>query len=115
MDMIVNWVEGGAPEGNADYLPPKPRMGGGGSEPRAAARKLEDSVTLDSAWTVAGIRPEGPVEVAALLPDGSVRRLLWVRTFRAEWNRTYWLRSPMRLPKGTRLVLSGSAAVVFGK
>jgi hypothetical protein len=46
-------------------------------------------------------------------PDGSVRRLIWIRTFRPEWNRTYWLRSPMRLPKGTRLILTGAGATLI--
>jgi hypothetical protein len=114
MDLIVNWVEGGAPEGNPDYLPPKPNV----KDPRPGSplrdgMKLAQSLTLASPMMLAGIRPEGPLELAVVLPDGSVRRLIWIRTFRPEWNRTYRLRSPMRLPKGTRLVLTGAAATLL--
>jgi hypothetical protein len=51
--------------------------------------------------------------VAAILPDGAVRRLLWVREFRPEWNRTYLLRTPLRLPRGSRILVHGAAAQLF--
>jgi hypothetical protein len=62
--------------------------------------------------TVRAITPSGAVEVAAVLPDGQVERLLWVREFRAEWNRSYVLRRPARLPKGTRLMVYGAAVTL---
>src|SRR5262249_51754070 len=113
MDLIVNWVEGGAPEGDPAFLPPTPKKQMPEPESPASGVELRESKTLTSPVTIAGIGPAGPVEVAAVLPDGEVRRLIWVRTFRPEWNRTYWFRSPQRLPKGSRLVVSGAGATLF--
>ena len=64
--------------------------------------------------TLTGIRPEGPLELSAILPDRSVHHLIWIPVFRRGWNRTYYLRTPLRLPRGTRLVLSGKGAQLMG-
>ena len=37
-------------------------------------------------------------------PDGAVERLIWIRNWRPEWQRTYDFLQPVRLPKGTRIV-----------
>lgn len=114
MDMVVNWVEGGAPEGDAAYLPPPPS-----SDPPLPTGATNTGLEVRSGLTLAGarvlraIRPDGAAEVAALLPDGRVLRLLWVREFRAEWNRTYWLREPVRLPRGTRILVTGAAVRLY--
>src|SRR5215831_4155878 len=113
MDLIVNWVEGGAPEGDPAFLPSTPKKGTTEPEPSGAGVELRESKTLNAPLTIAGIRPFGPTEVAAILPGGEVRRLIWIRHFRPEWNRTYWLRSPQRLPKGSRLIVSGAGATLY--
>jgi len=113
MDLIVHWVEGGAPEGDASYLPARPASVDEKRADPARGAETRGRSSLGSGRTLRGIRPAGAVEVSALLPDGSVRRLLWVRDFRAEWNRIYWLRTPQRLPRGTQLSVSGSAVELF--
>ena len=116
MDLIVNWVEGGAPEGNPDYLPARPPASEPGAEPvPPAGITLSGSKTLETPLRLAGIRPTGVLELAALLPDGAVRRLIWVRNFRPKWNRTYWLRKPLLLPKGSRLILTGASATLLAQ
>ncbi len=109
MDVLVAWVEGGAPEGNAAYLPAGRPSGGAAGRPRAAAPRggmeLRGPVTLDRGVSLTAIQPEGPVEIAALLPDQSVERLIWVRQFHPKWRRAYELREPLRLPRGTRLLV----------
>ena len=113
MDLLVSWVEGGAPEGNPIYLPPAPGFPAVAAEEESGeAREFKGSATLSSPLTLLGVRPEGPLEIVASLPDQSVRRLIWVRNFRAEWNRTYYYREPVKLPKGTRLVVYGAAATL---
>jgi hypothetical protein len=112
MDLIVNWVEGGAPEGDPAYLPSKPRL----DAPRAesgAGVEFRGRSTLSAERTLRGIRPSAAAEVAAVLPGGDVRRLLWVRNFRPEWNRTYWLRTPEKLPRGTSIVITGGPVQLF--
>ncbi len=115
MDLIVAWVEGGAPEGDPEYLPARPPspVPPAGEEGAEVGTEFRGTVTLSAPRLLRGIRPTGASEVGALLPDGSVRRLLWVRRFRPEWNRTYRLRTPLRLPKGTRLVVSGAPVIFY--
>jgi hypothetical protein len=113
IDLIVNWVEGGAPEGDPSYLP----VLSGGSDskldPPLRGEEARGSSTLGVTRMLRGIRPSGAAEVSVLLPDGGVRRLLWVRDFRPEWNRIYWLRLPERLPRGSQLRVSGAPVEVF--
>jgi hypothetical protein len=112
MDLIVNWVEGGAPEGDPVYLPPKPRVD---STPPAAGAGVafRGTSTLNADRTLRGIRPSAAAEVTAVLAGGEVRRLLWVRNFRPEWNRIYWLRTPTRLRRGTSIVITGGPVELF--
>jgi hypothetical protein len=116
MDLLVGWIEGGAPAGDSVYLPPVPRTEG--SVPVPAPRRegiaLRDALTLAAPMTLAAITPSGPVEVVAVLPDLSIRRLLWIQTFRPEWNRTYVLRTALRLPKGTKLKVYGAPVELLG-
>jgi hypothetical protein len=52
-----------------------------------------------------GVPEHGAFEAAAIRPHGSVERLLWIRDFRANWNRVYWLRDPLPLPSGTPIAV----------
>lgn len=113
LDLIVNWVEGGAPEGEPAYLPQLPRVFNGMQPETAQPGDVRGSSTLTSARILRAIRPSGPAEVAALLPGGEVRRLLWIRKFHKQWNRTYWLRTPERLPRGTQLIVTGDPVTIF--
>ncbi len=113
MDLLVNWVEGGAPEGDPVYLPPMPRALDAAVEPAGRGREVRARLTLRAPMTLRSIRPSGAVEVVATLPDGSVKRLLWVREFRAEWNRRYVLRKPLPLPKGTALIIYGAPVEIW--
>jgi hypothetical protein len=108
IDMLVGWVEGGAPEGNPVYLPQPPHLDPPEPEPRGKQIELRDSMTLAGPMKLAGIRPQGPLEVAAILPDGTVDRLIWIRTFHPKWTRTYFFRDLVELPKGSKLLLYSS-------
>ena len=111
IDMIVNWVEGGAPQGNDIYLPPAPHFS---AKANTLPPANEVTVTTGAAFTLAGsaeltgIRPDRlsageSLEVTAYRPDGAVEHLIWLRNWRPEWQRTYYFLHPMRLPKGTRI------------
>jgi hypothetical protein len=119
IDMIVNWVEGGAPKGDDIFLPAAPHFAAGAKE-QPAGRAL--TVTTAAAWTVAettelaGVRPlrvaaGDSFEVTAYEPDGAVAHLIWIRGWRPLWQRTYYFRHPVTLPKSTQVSIdSGKAA-----
>ena len=121
IDMLVNWVEGGAPEGDNIYLPPAPHF----SVPRPAEPDGRELIVTTSAAAMlaapadlSGLRPVQlatgeSLEVTAVEPGGAVHRLIWIRGWRPEWQRTYYLRHPLRLNKGTRIMsYSGKPARV---
>ena len=109
MDVLVGWVEGGAPDGNPIYLPDAPRTEPAKAPAHHGGLELRQSITLDRDLVLTGIQPEGPIEVAASLPDQSVQRLIWVREFHPKWKRAYYFREPVQLPRGTRLLVYCSA------
>jgi len=114
MDLLVSWVEGGAPEGNPIYLPSQAPSKGPVTDPGGYGIKLRESTTLTAPMTLVGIRAEGPMELSAILPDRSVHHLIWIAEFRPQWNRTYVLRTPLKLPRGTRIVLTGKGVELVG-
>ena len=116
IEMLVSWVEGGAPEGDAVYLPPRPAFDGIAKSVVAPKPLLviENTLTLREAVTAIAITPrdmpEGSsMEVTAYEPDGAVEHLIWLRNYREEWTRTYWFRDPVRLPAGTKVVVDAMA------
>jgi hypothetical protein len=126
IDMIVNWVEGGAPKGDDIFLPPAPHFAADGTPPPSGREmKLATTVALklEAPAELSGLRPlrlaaGGSLEVTAYLPDGGVERLIWIRNWRPEWQRTYYFMHPLRLPTGTRVAAySGKpaeAALILG-
>jgi mono/diheme cytochrome c family protein len=120
IDMIVNWVEGGAPKGDDIYLPPAPQFGTAETTPHPAGPELTvttaAALTLSAPAELAGLRPARmapgeSLDVTAYKPDGAVERLIWIRGWRPQWQRTYYFLNPVRLPKGTRIAAySGKAA-----
>jgi len=128
IEMLVSWVEGGAPEGDAIYLPAKPVFDSGPKSVEAPRPLLivesAAPLTLREAVTAIAITPRdmpngSSMEVTAYKPDGSVEHLIWLRNYREEWTRTYWFRDPARLPAGTRVavdaVAPAEAAISLGR
>ena len=113
VEMLVSWVEGGAPEGDAIYLPPaRPFHDVTLAAMPTPTLVFESSkpLTLEHATTAVAITPRdlpdgASMEVTAYEPDGSVEHLIWLRDYRKAWTRTYWFRDPIPLPPGTRIVL----------
>jgi hypothetical protein len=118
IEILVGWVEGGAPEGDAIYLPPKPAFDSNSQSKQAPKPLLiADSTApliLPETITAIAITPRdmpngSSMEVTAYKPDGEVEHLIWLRNYREEWTRTYWFRDPVRLPAGTKVVVDAMA------
>jgi len=107
LELVAEWVEGGAPGGDPKYLPklpefaPKPADASGGIS-------VDKPLALDRELTVAGIRanntPDGASFMAtAKLPDGSIEPLLWIYNYQKRFDHVYWYKESVRLPAGTRV------------
>ena len=107
IQMIVAWVEGGAPKGDEAAVPYKPPVA---AKPlRTVSNKIQTvsrELTLDKPLLLAGVRPEAlgdgrSMFVDAFYPDGRVEHLIWLRNYQNSWTRDYLYRQPLKLPVGT--------------
>ena len=117
--LIVAWVDGGAPRTFVPRATAAPRLPGPPEtplvpdpEPSDASSRAREVVLPcgDRAAPVGqllGLRPllkeHASVRVVATLPDGRQEILGWFRDFDREFAPTYWLRTPIAMPPGTRL------------
>lgn len=99
---IAEWVEGGAPEGDARLVPdmqaPQPQ--------RAPVGRALRAPTVARPVRVLAIRPlasAADAKITASLPDGRVEPLLWLRNYKRAWRRTFVYRSALVFPRGTKL------------
>jgi hypothetical protein len=121
IEMLVLWVEGGAPRGDDIYMPAVPVFPAVAKSAPPALRGIpvQGETTLAQDVTATGIAPRelpagGEMQIVARLPDGTVENLLWLRNSRAEWKRAFYFAQPMVLPKGTLIaVYSGVPAVIL--
>jgi hypothetical protein len=119
IEMLVLWVEGGAPKGDDIYLPRVPLFPAvSRSAPPKRGIAVHGETRLTNAITASGIAPgEMPagasMQIVAKLPDGSVENLLWLRNTRTEWDRAFYFRQPVTLPKGTLIAVHSSVPAVI--
>jgi hypothetical protein len=124
LEIIGEWVEGGAPEGNPIYMPPVPDFDSsrGDPVPRYEDRlKVLGTRRLTRSIEAAGIEltaisPTGVMQVIAVRPSGTIEPLIWVERFNPNYGNTYYFREPLRFPAGTRIEIvprEGSAALLL--
>jgi mono/diheme cytochrome c family protein len=68
------------------------------------------SLTLPRNVQLAGVTPHAHylcknMKVTATLPDGSTKPLIWIKDWDFNWQNAYRYRTPLDLPKGTRIDL----------
>lgn len=110
LEIIAEWVEGGAPEGNPLYLPPQPDFSASEGEKQDQAARLAVSGTKVMRHPVEaiGIEPNlvpaaGVLQVVARRPDGAIEPLIWIAKFNPDYNKTYYFRRPLIFPVGTKI------------
>jgi hypothetical protein len=108
IELIADWVEGGAPEGDRKLLPSVPEF----VEERTARVQpgipVNGALTLKAAITLAGIQPQkvlsgGSVMVTATRPDGSIEPLLWLYNYKPPFAHVYWYKTGLHLEAATRI------------
>ena len=119
IDMLVMWVEGGAPEGELKYLPAPPLPVSGFPEPKfprelrvATTWKASSAVRL-AAVAGSDLRKGGSLEVWISRVDGGVERLLWLKDYQAIFPRQFVLREPVTVRTGDVVHVTAPAKLSF--
>ncbi len=127
LELIVDWEEGGAPEGEEKNLPEKPKIGefpsSDGGPHTAKEIAVSGDYTVRHAFRLDGLLPKtipdkASIQITAELPDGSVEPLLWLLNYKKQFDHPFLLRHPLHLPAGA--VIRGvpedaSVALLSGK
>jgi len=109
LELIVDWEEGGAPEGEPKDLP---KANARPSELQlghpADALVISGDTKLKRMLLLGALRPErvpdgSSFQATAELPDGSVYPLIWLNNYNMKFNHPFLLRTPLKLPAGTLL------------
>jgi hypothetical protein len=107
IELVADWVEGGAPEGEPKDLPepPKPtlpahQMSASVGVAVSADYKLMRPLKLAGIWP-RKVKPNASFQMTAELPDGSIQPLLWLQPFKPAYSHAFWYRNPLTLPRGT--------------
>ena len=114
LEVISDWVEGGAPEGDPKFVPPAPKPAewlDPASPAGASEIDIANSSKIETAVRVQAIRPKNlkkgaTVQVLAMHPDGTFAPLVWIYQFDPDFARTYYFKSPVTLPAGTEIRMS---------
>ncbi len=108
MDIIAEWAEGGAPEGDPALLPRLPPPTAPDAAPAGDDLELNGRLKLSRAVTVLAIRPRtvaagASLQVIARRPDGGIEPLLWLYQYDVRFPQTYIYRQPLSLAAGAVL------------
>jgi hypothetical protein len=121
LELIVSWVGGGVPEGEAKDLPPDPKFDAPASEvPAHGTIAVSGELELHKDFSLDGLLPKSIPEDAAFqitaeLPDGSLQPLLWFEHYSAKFAHPFFYRNPVDLPAGTKIhgVPDGSTVLLL--
>ncbi len=110
LELIVDWEEGGAPEGEPKDLPmPSTRSSESQVPPSLSDQvviqgetKLREPMSLGGLW-LDQAPDDTSFQLTAQLPDGGVYPLLWIQNYKLKFNHPFLLRTPLDLPSGTLL------------
>jgi len=107
LELIVDWEEGGAPEGEPKDIPQANEISQQMQMSRPADelaisgdKKLTRTLALGALWPQK-VSDGASFQVSAELPDGSVYPLIWLSGYKMKFNHPFILRTPLRLPAGT--------------
>jgi len=109
LDLIANWVDGGAPEGDTKDLPPSPKITPSVPDVHQAGEivvtgdfKIPRAFKLDGLWPRT-IPDNASLQITAEFPDGSIEPLLWLQDYKEKFGHPFLLRTPLSLPLGSMI------------
>lgn len=109
LEIIGEWVDGGAPEGEDKDLPPAPKFPAASPDTSAAGGlTVNGDFQLAADFVLEGLLPRKVAEntsfqITAETPDGRVIPLLWMFPFKPIYAHPFLLKNPLALPKGTTI------------
>ena len=115
LELISDWVEGGAPNGDPKNLPDLPPSKAASHIRAAPGIPVQGTLTLDRPITLAGIRAQPASNGSSFMavakhPDGRVEPLLWLYQYNARFDHPYWYAAAVHLSAGTRIEVTPAAA-----
>jgi len=121
LELVINWVGGGVPEGEAKDLPPLPKFNQPSPEvPPHGSIVVSGEFQLTKDFLLDGIAPKSVPEDAAFqitaeMPDGSIQPLLWFEHYSSKFAHPFLYRNAIELPAGTRIhgVPTGSGILLL--
>jgi len=107
LELIVDWAEGGAPEGEQKDVPASPTINPVSNPIHSANElvvsgetKLAASIRLDGLWPKR-VADNTSFKVTAELPDGAIFPLLWLYGYKKQFDHPFLLRTLIVLPVGS--------------
>lgn len=118
---LANWVEGGAPEGELEYLPTHSFIGRAiESRPFTGSNLLvRDGFRILKSISIGAVQLKfgteaSQIKLRAILPDGGVEPLVWLLPMPASTRKRQLIyQTPIHLPAGTLLATEPPAAGQF--
>lgn len=107
IELIQNWVDGGAPEGDPSDLPRQPAISlVPSSQHRAGEIEISDAYKLTRPFNLDGfltktIPATSSSQIVAVLPDGEIDPLVWLHNYDTQYGHPFLLKKPLLLPAGT--------------
>jgi mono/diheme cytochrome c family protein len=105
LDLFEKWVNGGAPEGNPNDLPSRPKI----LLPAPIAERTGEVVVtgeyrFEKPFAIDGVRlldvQRGSTQVTIAFPDGRIEPLIWLYGAPASSPQPFLLRSAIKVPAG---------------
>lgn len=107
LEVIGEWVDGGAPEGEDKDLPPPPKYPAPAPDAEiAGGLVVNGEFQLTTDFSLEGLLPRNAPEnsqfqIYAETPDGREIPLLWMFPYKPTYAHPFLLKNPVTLPKGT--------------
>jgi mono/diheme cytochrome c family protein len=112
--LVAAWVDGGAPETDKKATDaPTPAIDTSSLRRVQSHTRTRVTTLACKDQPVAGrllavsprLENRGEAGIAARLPDGRQEIVAWIRDYDPDYRTTYWLRRPLVLPTGSRLMI----------